>query len=205
MGEDAGGGRMTENEAIKRLKVLTDYEYDEDLEALDMAIKALEQQIIHGITYGGVSWGGTYTFKEQQSCEDCISREDAINKIEEWANGFEEGGYFSGKSVADAIRACGGIIAELPPVRPKYTDEEIDRAQAVEQAYIDKMVELVAEEAKRPKGKWEYVQYDYNPNIGNWHCSECRFMFVMSGVPEYKYCPNCGAKMIEPQESEDKK
>lgn len=60
---------------------------------------------------------------EQQSCKDCISREDAINKIEEWADGFEEGGYFSGKSVADAIRACGGIIAELPPVTPKVESE----------------------------------------------------------------------------------
>ena len=67
----------------------------------------------------------------KEPCEDCISREDAINKIEEWANGFEEGGYFSGKSVADAIRACGGIIAELPPVRPKYTNEEIDRTQKI--------------------------------------------------------------------------
>ena len=35
---------MTREEAIMRLKVLTDYEYDEDLEALEMAIKALEQE-----------------------------------------------------------------------------------------------------------------------------------------------------------------
>ena len=34
---------MTEIEAIKRLKVLTDYEYDEDLEALEMAIRALQE------------------------------------------------------------------------------------------------------------------------------------------------------------------
>ena len=33
---------MTNKEAIERLKVLTDYEYDEDLEALELAIKALE-------------------------------------------------------------------------------------------------------------------------------------------------------------------
>ena len=37
----------------------------------------------------------------------------------------------------------------MPPVTPKYTDEEIDKAQAVEQAYVDKMVELAVEETRR--------------------------------------------------------
>lgn len=53
-------------------------------------------------------------------------------------------------------------------------------------------------------GHWEYVQYDYNPRLGNWHCSECRCVIVAcvdkndkGGIPLYKYCPNCGAKMEE--------
>ena len=41
-------------------------------------------------------------------------------------------------------------------------------------------------------GHWEYVQYDGNPNIGNLHCSECE---RIAGF-EYKYCPNCGARMV---------
>lgn len=61
---------------------------------------------------------------EQQPSDNCVSREDGINKIEEWADGFEDGEYFSGKSVADAIRACGGIIAELPPVTPTISKME---------------------------------------------------------------------------------
>ena len=56
---------------------------------------------------------------------------------------------------------------------------------------------------QEPKiGHWEYVQYDYNPRLGNWHCSECRCVIVAcvdknekSGIPLYKYCPNCGARM----------
>ena len=127
----------------------------------------------------------------REPCEDCISREAVLDLAKKGVL-ISNGNY---ESVCKAIN-------DLPSVTPKYTNEEIDRAQAVEQAYIDKMVELVAEKAKRPKGKWEYVQYDYNPNIGSWHCSECRFMFVMSGVPEYKYCPNCGARMIESEEEE---
>ena len=51
-------------------------------------------------------------------------------------------------------------------------------------------------------GHWEYVQYDYNPNIGNWHCSECRNIVMRcankneeGGIPIYNYCPNCGEDM----------
>lgn len=51
-------------------------------------------------------------------------------------------------------------------------------------------------------GHWEYVQYDYNPNIGNWHCSECRNIVIEcadknkdGGIPTYSYCPKCGARM----------
>jgi hypothetical protein len=52
----------------------------------------------------------------------------------------------------------------------------------------------------QPKtGHWEWVQYDANPNIGNWHCSECSC--ILRGetnkgpVRLPKYCPDCGAKM----------
>jgi hypothetical protein len=63
----------------------------------------------------------------------------------------------------------------------------------------------------QPKtGHWEWVQYDSNLNIGNWHCSECKNIAVVGvkkneegGIPIYKYCPNCGAKMVETQESEE--
>lgn len=53
-----------------------------------------------------------------ESCEDAISRDEITSKIEEWADGFENGGYFSGSSVADAIRVCIGIADELPSVTP---------------------------------------------------------------------------------------
>ena len=53
----------------------------------------------------------------------------------------------------------------------------------------------------QPKmGHWEWVQYDSNPNIGNWHCSECRTIIPhmpeeTDNTPIYKWCPYCGAKM----------
>ena len=57
----------------------------------------------------------------------------------------------------------------------------------------------------QPKmGRWEWVQYDGNPNIGNWHCSECNRIVcgaitAANPVYAYKYCPSCGAKMVDPQ------
>ena len=52
-------------------------------------------------------------------------------------------------------------------------------------------------EPERKTGKWEYTQYDGNPKIGNWHCSECRLIVNLGfeGTQYYHYCPNCGAKM----------
>ncbi len=58
--------------------------------------------------------------------------------------------------------------------------------------------ESVSEVKERPKGEWEYNQYDGNPNIGNWHCSECRYIDYGGGYnqkPHYNFCPNCGADM----------
>lgn len=52
-------------------------------------------------------------------------------------------------------------------------------------------------EPERKKGKWEYIQYDGSPKIGNWHCSNCRLIVNLGfeGAPYYDYCPECGAKM----------
>lgn len=56
-------------------------------------------------------------------------------------------------------------------------------------------------------GRWEWLQYDGNPKIGNWHCSECGCIVVEAvdknkkgGIPLYKYCPQCGCKMQEAKE-----
>ena len=84
---------------------------------------------------------------EQQPCEDCISREavlDVINFEDEWL--FDAKSHNADTKIA--FSAIKSKISELPSVTPKYSDEEIDKAQAVEQAYVDKMVELAVEEIK---------------------------------------------------------
>lgn len=66
----------------------------------------------------------------------------------------------------------------------------------------DCVFEEKPDEPKQKTGHWEWVQYDYNPKLGNWHCSECRCIVAecveaekRGGIPLYKYCPQCGAKM----------
>ena len=74
---------------------------------------------------------------EAQPCEDCISRQAVIDHINLYPK-------IIGNRSDLALE-----IKHLPPVTPTYTDEEIDKAQAVEQAYVDKMVELAVEETRR--------------------------------------------------------
>ena len=73
---------------------------------------------------------------------------------------------------------------------------------------IDAIADAVVKKMQEPKtGHWEWVQYDYNPKFGNWHCSECRSIVIKcvdknekGGIPLYKYCPDCGARMQEVKE-----
>ena len=55
--------------------------------------------------------------------------------------------------------------------------------------------------------KGHLVLLDECSNSG-YYCSECQKKVAKEGwgdtVKKIKFCPNCGAKMVEPQESEDK-
>jgi len=53
-----------------------------------------------------------------------------------------------------------------------------------------------------------WVGIDQEPHE-DYECNKCGYIvstFTANIEPhtEYKYCPNCGARMVEPQESEDK-
>ena len=79
----------------------------------------------------------------------------------------------------------------------------LDMDAEVKSEYLEAQRMAIKALEQEPKtGHWEYVQYDYNPNIGNWHCSECRNIVMRcankneeGGIPIYNYCPNCGADM----------
>ena len=71
---------------------------------------------------------------------------------------------------------------------------------------VDMAIEALEQEPKT--GHW--VKY-CRPRCGEQHykCANCEEYFNFGLYSDYykrafKYCPNCGVKMVEPQESEDK-
>ena len=84
----------------------------------------------------------------------------------------------------------------------------LDMDAEVKSEYLEAQRMAIKALEQEPKtGHWEWVQYDSNPNIGNWHCSECRTIIPHMPVetdrtPIYKWCPMCGAKMAESEEQE---
>jgi hypothetical protein len=130
----------------------------------------------------------------QEPCEDCISRQAVIEHICESKECYKE------ECKGRILKRCPDLqwVFDLPSVKPKYTDEEIDKAQAVEQAYVDKMVELAVEETKRPKGKWIFHKPFDDEHKNCNECIECNQCHTWLGYDCYAktpYCPNCGAEM----------
>ena len=77
------------------------------------------------------------------------------------------------------------------------------------ETWVETVTKMSPITPKQKMGYWEWVQYDYNPKLGNWHCSECRGIVAVcvnkekkGGIPRYNYCPYCGAKMIKSEDTE---
>ena len=133
---------------------------DELNEALDMAIKALEQEPCDKCVYSTKDGYCQYdditeTIPPLEPCEDVISREDALMAITgEWTEPTDE-----------LIHRFIKRIKKLPPVNPQ------------------------------PKtGHWIHLA------AGD-VCSECGWS-IGKYISPSKYCPDCGRRMVEPQESE---
>lgn len=82
---------------------------------------------------------------EQEQCEDCISRREAIKMFTYNYKGERIPDYDCDNfPVQIYVKTVKEMLRELPPVTPQ------------------------------PKvGQWEWNQYDANPKIGNFHCSLC--------------------------------
>ena len=170
------------SEVLKELKDYTEdlphYSPDEVAEALEMANKALEQQprdcktckhSDSGNCAGTEEchecmWESKY---EQESSEDCISREAVIDHICEDKECYKE------ECKGRTLKRCPDLqwVFDLPSVTPQ-----------------------------RPNGKWK-MNSDYPDRL---ICDKCNAQFDVWHweSKQMHYCPNCGARMVEPQESE---
>lgn len=133
---------------------------------------------------------------KQEPCEDAVSRQAVLDCLT--ATGLKK---------YDFILNARDKIKNLPSVKPQEPFNIDTYCKEHFMVMVDKDVWNKAEKALKQESKtghWEWVQYDYNPKLGNWHCSECRCVIVecvdkeeKGGIPLYKYCPQCGAKMQE--------
>ena len=67
--------------------------------------------------------------------------------------------------------------------------------------YISDTLPPVAPQQKI--GRWIEEIDDYG-KVMRWHCDKCYEDSGFTTNCKWDFCPNCGAKMVEPQESEDK-
>ena len=137
---------------------------------------------------------------DQEPCEDCISLEAVMHILDEVGGDFD-----SPREAVVPIDYIADMVAELSSVSPQPCDDAISRqavlglfaqnADAV-RPYSKTWEEVKAlpfVTAQQKVGHWEWNQYDANPKIGNFHCSECHSI----GRSYFDYCPYCGAKMSE--------
>ena len=172
---------MTVEEAIKWLEYSKQGEIGKAVEAADMAIKALSQQ---------TEYHGTEDMEGLYYCPICQQTTTVVK---------------DGK-----CPKCGATMDELS-TRAQQTEDAISR-EAAKQAIRERFKELVDRveinsvlnelptvEPSRPTGHWIF-----NGGIEpiGWYCSNCGLWSSAVYKPNYKYCPNCGFRMIEPQENE---
>ena len=178
---------MSREEAIDLLDNLigmVDDNHDSDYDtALKMAIKALE--FIDKIEPMFGDMLDIPKELKQEPSGDLISREELLKAIDTWDR--------FGVDDTNSLFHLDNL--SLPHyVAYIHYDDVIKCIKGIPSVKL-----------QEPKtGHWEWVQYDYNPKLGNWHCSECRCIVVecvdkeeKGGIPLYKYCPQCGAKMQE--------
>lgn len=105
-----------------------------------------------------------------------------------------------GKAISQ--EPCDAVSREMVKVSLAF-DSRTDDMLAVKMRKIFEIIDALPSVTPAEKvGHWEYIQYDGNPNIGNWHCSECRTIIPhmpeeTDNTPIYKWCPMCGVKMEE--------
>lgn len=122
---------------------------------------------------------------EQEPCEDVISRQAAIDAIR------RIGMCKCSTNEIEAIDECRRAVEAIPPAtaEPK-TGHWITDAKT----YYEEL-------KKRGLGVDEYTPY-FTDDIA---CSEClaKYSMLDNETQFFKHCPNCGCRMVEPQESEE--
>lgn len=94
------------------------------------------------------------------------------------------------------------IVIDIPD---KAYEELCNANFPIQDAY--RLVAWIKNGTPLPKGHWIKTPKAVMGEGYMWYCDKCQYEVYQDtskNYPSEKYCPNCGAKMVEPQESEDK-
>ena len=139
-------------------------------------IKSIENRVRHAFNQGYEMGVKESRSEIPNTCEDTISRQAVIDIItfeDKWL--FDANGHNANTHIA--FSGLESRVKALPSVTPQ-----------------------------QKMGRW--IKYGI-PRCGEQHyqCTSCEY-YINFGqwgelyTKEFKFCPNCGAKMVEPQESE---
>jgi hypothetical protein len=181
---------MTREELIKVLNMVEAHGLAE--EAKQMAIQALSQEPCDDIAqerykdlceYFG---GAKDILKSREDFKAWLGRVKwHIHKAEELYKKYE----YKKEPCDDAISRQAVLDGIAEWIVDGYADSEADCS------HISSLVTHLPPVTQK-SGKWiHFAQSD--------DCSLCGYSTGKYGSPS-KFCPNCGARMVEPQESEDK-
>ena len=88
---------------------------------------------------------------------------------------------------------------ELPKGRSIVAEFDENGVGKITVQALDSLICELNEYAERQTGEWINTGVDEEWYARAYECSLCGHTMVGTD----NYCPNCGAKMVEPQESED--
>lgn len=128
-------------------------------------------------------------YLEREPCEDAINRKGLISHMEGVRSHYYKNGKIDGyknlptemKIRIDEVDYLIGQIEDAPPVQPKPK--------------IGHWIEYTRVLIPEPINRWEQAWYCSECGYGNQECEDG------SAWLEWKYCPNCGARMVKPQGS----
>ena len=113
---------------------------------------------------------------------DLIKRADAIKAV---STPFDRKYWqYTARSIRDTVKA----LKDIPSAEPKRLEiapEDLERLQGLGYAVESKQGEWIPYEAPLNFGDGEYYVTEHK-------CSACGYLW---GEPDYKYCPECGARM----------
>ena len=107
-----------------------------------------------------------------------------------------------GTAMTEQWQELKETIAELRNNDGTGTQQEVCK-------FLANLMDILEKQMQEPKmGHW--IGIDEEPHEV-WECDHCGFVIDGSGCIDpydyrdtYKFCPNCGCRMVESQESEDK-